>query len=86
MKAYLEVIIEQRRRDPQDDLISELVQAEAATGCRRMSCLVCAWRCWWAATPIAHLIGNAILTLSAIRRRCSPAAQPRADRVPPPKR
>lgn len=65
MKAYLERIIEQRRREPADDVISMLVQAEEA-GDRltndEMIAMVVAILVG-GNNSTAHLIGNAILTL-----------------------
>jgi cytochrome P450 len=65
MKAYLEEIIEQRRREPADDVITMLVQAEEA-GDRltndEMVVMVVAILVG-GNNSTAHLIGNAILTL-----------------------
>lgn len=64
MKEYLEVIIEQRRVDPQDDLISELVQAEAEGDRLSLDELfgMCVALLVGGNNSTAHLIGNAILT------------------------
>jgi pimeloyl-[acyl-carrier protein] synthase len=65
MKEYLEEIIEQRRREPADDVITMLVQAEEA-GDRlsndEMVVMVVAILVG-GNNSTAHLIGNAILTL-----------------------
>jgi cytochrome P450 len=65
MRAYLEEVIEARRRDPRDDLISELVQAE--DGGDRLSrdelFGMCVALLVGGNNSTAHLIGNAILTL-----------------------
>lgn len=65
MRDYLEVIIEQRRRDPQDDLITELVQAEAEGDRLTRDELfgMCVALLVGGNNSTAHLIGNAILTL-----------------------
>jgi cytochrome P450 len=65
MKAYLEEIIEQRRRAPGDDVISMLVQAEEAGDKLtndEMVVMVVAILVG-GNNSTAHLIGNAILTL-----------------------
>lgn len=65
MRAYLEEIIEQRRREPGDDVITMLVQAEEA-GDRltndEMIAMVVAILVG-GNNSTAHLIGNAVLTL-----------------------
>ena len=64
MKEYLAVIIEQRRREPQDDLITELVQAEADGDRLSPDELfgMCVALLVGGNNSTAHLIGNAILT------------------------
>jgi cytochrome P450 len=66
MKAYLEEIIEHRRREPQDDLITLLVQAEEE-GDRltvdEMVVMVIAVLVG-GNNSTAHLLGNAIVTLA----------------------
>ncbi|HUG16874.1 MAG TPA: cytochrome P450 [Thermomicrobiales bacterium] len=65
MKAYLEGVIEQRRRSPQEDLISELVMAEEQgdrLSVEEMVVMVIAILVG-GNNSTAHLIGNAILTL-----------------------
>lgn len=66
MKVYLEAIIEQRRRHPQDDLITQLVQAEEE-GDRltvdEMVVMVIAVLVG-GNNSTAHLLGNAIVTLA----------------------
>jgi hypothetical protein len=64
MKDYLEVIIEQRRHDPQDDLITELVQAEEQGDRLSLDELIgmCVALLVGGNNSTAHLIGNAILT------------------------
>ena len=66
MKAYLEVVIEQRRYDPQDDLITELVQAEAQGDRLSLDELIgmCVALLVGGNNSTAHLIGNAILTFA----------------------
>jgi pimeloyl-[acyl-carrier protein] synthase len=65
MKAYLEAVIEQRRREPREDLITQLVQAEEA-GDRlttmEMVVMIVALLVG-GNNSTAHLIGNAMLTL-----------------------
>jgi pimeloyl-[acyl-carrier protein] synthase len=65
MKAYLEEVIEQRRRKPEEDLISELVMAEEQgdrLSVDEMVVMVIAILVG-GNNSTAHLIGNAILTL-----------------------
>lgn len=65
MKAYLEGIIEQRRREPREDLITELVMAEEAGDrltTQEMVVMVVALLVG-GNNSTAHLIGNAVLTL-----------------------
>ncbi|CAN5780415.1 cytochrome P450 [soil metagenome] len=65
MKAYLEQVIEQRRHDPQEDLLTELVQAEEAGDkltLNEMVVMVVAILIG-GNNSTAHLIGNSILTL-----------------------
>jgi pimeloyl-[acyl-carrier protein] synthase len=66
MKAYLEEVIEQRRREPREDLITELVAAEEQ-GDRltvdEMVVMVIALLVG-GNNSTAHVIGNAILTLT----------------------
>jgi cytochrome P450 len=65
MKAYLEGIIEQRRQHPQDDLLTELVQAEEAGDrltTNEMVVMVVAILIG-GNNSTAHLIGNSALTL-----------------------
>lgn len=66
MRDYLEVIIDQRRRDPQDDLITELVQAEAQGDRLTRDELfgMCVALLVGGNNSTAHLIGNAILTFA----------------------
>ncbi len=66
MKAYLEEIIEQKRQDPQEDLLTELVQAEEAGDqltLNEMVVMVVAILIG-GNNSTAHLIGNSILTLA----------------------
>lgn len=78
LRAYLEAIIEQRRRDPQDDLITQLVQAESE-GDRlsgdELVVMVIAILIG-GNNSTAHLIGNAVLTLA---RRPDATERLRAD-------
>lgn len=65
MKEYLEGIIEERRREPREDLITELVLAEEAGDRltnREMVVMVVALLVG-GNNSTAHLIGNAVLTL-----------------------
>jgi cytochrome P450 len=65
MKAYLEEIIEQRRREPREDLLTELVHAEEAgdqLSTNEMVVMVVAILIG-GNNSTAHLIGNSILTL-----------------------
>ncbi len=64
MRDYLEVIIEQRRSNPQDDLITELVQAESQGDRLTRDELfgMCVALLVGGNNSTAHLIGNAILT------------------------
>lgn len=65
MKAYLEEVIEQRRHDPREDLLTELVQAEEAgdkLSTNEMVVMVVAILIG-GNNSTAHLIGNSILTL-----------------------
>ncbi len=66
MKAYLEIIIEQRRHDPQDDLITELVQAEENRDRLSLDELfgMCVALLVGGNNSTAHLIGNAVLTFA----------------------
>lgn len=66
MKEYLEVIIEQRRHDPQADLISELVLAEEQGDRLSLDELfgMCVALLVGGNNSTAHLIGNAILTFA----------------------
>lgn len=65
MKAYLEEVIEQRRNDPREDLLTLLVQAEA--GGDRLSVdelvVMCVALLIGGNNSTAHLIGNVILTV-----------------------
>jgi pimeloyl-[acyl-carrier protein] synthase len=65
MKAYLEAVIEKRRDDPRDDLLTLLVQGE--DGGDRLSndelVVMCIALLIGGNNSTAHLIGNAILTL-----------------------
>jgi pimeloyl-[acyl-carrier protein] synthase len=65
MKAYLEEVIEERRREPREDLLSELVAAEEQ-GDRltvdEMTVMVVALLVG-GNNSTAHLLGNAVLTL-----------------------
>ena len=65
MKAYLEEVIEARRSDPRDDLLTLLVQAE--DGGDRLSndelVVMCVALLIGGNNSTAHLIGNVILTL-----------------------
>jgi cytochrome P450 len=65
MKAYLEAVIEERRREPREDLITQLVQAEEA-GDRlttmEMVVMIVALLVG-GNNSTAHLVGNAMLTL-----------------------
>ena len=65
MKAYLEVIIEQRRVEPREDLISELVAAEEHGDRLTRDELfgMCVALLVGGNNSTAHLIGNAVLTL-----------------------
>jgi len=48
-QAYLTEIIEQRRVEPKEDLLSRLVQVEElGDGSQCMSCFPSARCCWWA--------------------------------------
>jgi hypothetical protein len=65
MKSYLEEIIEQRRREPREDLLTELVHAEEAgdqLSMNEMVVMVVAILIG-GNNSTAHLIGNSILTL-----------------------
>lgn len=65
MKEYLETIIEQRRREPREDLLTELVHAEEAgdqLSTNEMVVMVVAILIG-GNNSTAHLIGNSILTL-----------------------
>ena len=65
MKAYLEDIIEERRREPREDLITELIRAEEAgdrLSTDEMFAMVVALLVG-GNNSTAHLIGNAALTL-----------------------
>ena len=65
MKAYIEVVVEQRRAAPREDLISELIQAEEQ-GERLTSDELfgmCVALLVGGNNSTAHLIGNAVLTL-----------------------
>ena len=66
MKAYLEVVIEQRRIDPRDDLISELVMAEEQGDRLSLDELfgMCVALLVGGNNSTSHLIGNAILTVA----------------------
>ncbi len=66
MKAYLEVVIEQRRIDPRDDLISELVMAEEQGDRLSLDELfgMCVALLVGGNNSTSHLIGNAILTFA----------------------
>ena len=66
MKEYLEVIIEQRRHDPQDDLITELVQAEEQGDRLSRDELfgMCVALLVGGNNSTAHLIGNAVLAFA----------------------
>lgn len=66
MKAYLEVVIEQRRIDPRDDLISELVMAEEHGDRLSLDELfgMCVALLVGGNNSTSHLIGNAILTFA----------------------
>lgn len=66
MKAYLEAIIEQRRSDPQDDLITLLVEAEEEgdrLSVDEMVVMVIAVLVG-GNNSTAHLLGNAVLSLA----------------------
>ena len=65
MKAYLEEVIEARRRDPREDLLTELVQAEEAGDRLTMNEMVVMVVALLIGgnNSTAHLIGNSILTL-----------------------
>ncbi len=65
MKSYIEVVVEQRRAEPREDLISELIQAEEQ-GERLTSDELfgmCVALLVGGNNSTAHLIGNAVLTL-----------------------
>jgi pimeloyl-[acyl-carrier protein] synthase len=66
MREYLDVIIEQRHRDPQDDLLTELVQAEEQGDRLSPDELfgLCLALLIGGNNSTAHLIGNAILTFA----------------------
>ena len=71
MKAYLEEIIEQKRHDPQDDLLTELFQAEEAGDrltTNEMVVMVVALLIG-GNNSTAHLIGNSMLTLLRTPKR-----------------
>jgi cytochrome P450 len=65
MKAYLEAVIDQRRVDPRDDLITELVHAEEQGDRLSTDELfgMCVALLVGGNNSTAHLIGNAVLTL-----------------------
>ena len=65
MKDYLQAVVEQRRIDPQEDLITELVQAEADGDRLSADELfgMCVSLLVGGNNSTAHLIGNGILTL-----------------------
>jgi pimeloyl-[acyl-carrier protein] synthase len=66
MRSYLEEVIEQRRREPREDLISELVAAEEQGDrltVEEMVVMVIALLVG-GNNSTAHLIGNAVLTLT----------------------
>ncbi len=65
MKAYLEEVIEERRQNPQNDLLTELVQAEEAGDRLTMNEMVVMVVALLIGgnNSTAHLIGNSILTL-----------------------
>lgn len=65
MKAYLETVIEDRRQNPQEDLLTELVQAEEAGDRLTMNEMVVMVVALLIGgnNSTAHLIGNSILTL-----------------------
>jgi len=65
MRAYLQEVIEARRQDPQDDLITELIQAEEQGDRLSTDELfgMCVALLVGGNNSTAHLIGNAILTL-----------------------
>ena len=67
LSAYLRAIIAQRRTQPQDDLISDLLAIEAETGETLADDVLvgtCTQLLFGGNDPIAHLIGNGLLALS----------------------
>jgi pimeloyl-[acyl-carrier protein] synthase len=80
MKAYLEEVIAARRKEPREDLITMMIQAEEA-GDRLTTnemVVMCIALLVGGNNSTAHLIGNAILTLA---RHPEAIAQLRADQA-----